>query len=99
MIKIANHLHQYVPLVEHTADVFIPSINDAISVVNTVCHPILFGGDQLTVPPTRGFQVAMSDAPSLSKRLEGLIPCSCRGLACKSSVGRSKFAISCITYV
>jgi len=74
MIKIVNHLHQYVPLVEHTADVFVPSISDAVSVVNTECHPILFGGDQLTVTRTRGSQAAMSDASSLSKRLEGLIP-------------------------
>jgi len=60
--------------VPHNVDVLVPSISDVFQVVQTECHPILFGGDQLTVARTHGSQVAMADSCSVSKRMEGLIP-------------------------
>ena len=73
MIKIVNHMHQYVPIVEPTEDVLVPSISDVFEVVKTECHPVLLGGDQLTVARARRPQLAMADGCSVSKRVEGLI--------------------------
>ena len=59
---------------EHTVDVLVPSISGVVPVVETKCHQILLGGDQLTVARARGSQLAMADGCSVSKRMEGLVP-------------------------
>ena len=74
MIQIVSHLHQYVPAVEHTVDVFIPSKTESIAQQHIQFHRILLGGDQLTVARTRGSQEAMANSSTAFKRLEGLIP-------------------------
>ena len=74
MIKILQHMHKYVPTVEQEDKIFIPSLEKDVLKSNTVQHPILFGGDQLTVARIRGAQIAMSNARDSVKRLQGLIP-------------------------
>ena len=74
MIQIVSHLHQYVPAVEHTVDVFIPSRTESVSQQLVRFHRVLLGGDQLTVARTRGSQDAMANSSTAIKRLEGVIP-------------------------
>lgn len=74
MIKILQHVHQYVPTVEQEEKIFIPSQEQYVLKSNTVQHQILFGGDQLTVARVRGAQIAMSNSNNSVKKLQGLIP-------------------------
>lgn len=74
MIQIISHLHQYVPAVEHTVDVFIPSMTESVNLQHVRFHKVLLGGDQLTAACTRGSQEAMANSSTAFKRLEGLIP-------------------------
>ena len=74
MILILQHMQKYVPTVEREEKISIPSLEKVVLKSNTVQHPILFGGDQLTVARTRGAQIAMSNSNDSVKRLQGLIP-------------------------
>lgn len=76
MVDILTHLHQYVPVREFTKEVFIPSMDEAVTKQETVLSKILFGGDQLTAARARGAIKAMSNATTAAKRLEGIIPVS-----------------------
>ena len=54
MVEIMTHLHKYVPFIEHSEDYHIPSIDKTVQVPKASLHPILVGGDQLTVARARG---------------------------------------------
>ena len=74
MIEILTHLHQYVPVKEHTKNVFIPSTSEVVTAQEAKVKQVLFGGDQLTAARARGAIKAMSNASTAAKRLQGLIP-------------------------
>ena len=48
MIQIVSHLYQYVPAVEHTVDVLIPSKTESVTQQHVQFHHILLGDDQLS---------------------------------------------------
>ena len=75
MVEIMSHLHQYVPAVEHTKTVFVPSTGEMVQIKHAVFNKIFLGGDQLTVVRARGSQNAMENSISPSTRMRGLIPC------------------------
>ncbi len=74
MIKILQHLQRYIPVKETEEDVYIPSEQKSIRRPVVLQHKILLGGDQLTVARTRGAQMAMCNAKTADKKLEGFIP-------------------------
>ena len=49
-------LHEYVPTHSTLSKEAIPRDNEEVDVMNDKFHPILFGGDQLTVARARGCQ-------------------------------------------
>ena len=73
MILILQHMQKYVPTVEREEKISIPSLEKVVLKSNTVQHPILFGGDQLTVARTRGAQIAMSNSNDSVKRFQGMV--------------------------
>lgn len=76
MVDIMSHLHQYVPAVEYTNKVFIPSTGEIVEVQHAAYHKVLFGGDQLTATRARGAQKTRVNSISPLARLDGLIPCA-----------------------
>ena len=48
MLNILQHLHQYVPMIEETGKVHIPSIDKFADVTLINFHKLFIGGDQLT---------------------------------------------------
>ena len=74
MVEIMAELQQYVPIVEVFKDVYVPSIDTTVQVVETLSHPIEFAGDQKTAARGRGAQRAKTHESSLSGRLVGLVP-------------------------
>lgn len=74
MIKILQHVQQYVPTVQREENIFIPSLDQYVLKSSTVQHQVLFGGDQLTVARVRGAQLAMCNSNDSVKRLQGLVP-------------------------
>lgn len=75
MVDIMSHLHQYVPAVEYTRQVFIPT-GETVETQEASLHTVLFGGDQLTVARSRGAKKARANSISHATRLDGLIPCA-----------------------
>lgn len=76
MVDIMSHLHQYVPAVEYTRKVFIPTTEETVEVPQARFYSILFGGDQLTVARARGAKKVRVNSVSQITRLDGLIPCA-----------------------
>ena len=74
MIKILQHLQRYIPMKEIEEDVYIHSEQTSVPRPVILQHKLLLGGDQLTVARTRGAQMAMSNAKTADKKLEGFIP-------------------------
>ena len=74
MIKILQHLQRYVPAKEIEEDFYIPSEQTSVKRPIVLQHKLLLGDDQLTVARTRGAQMAMCNAKTAEKRLEGFIP-------------------------
>ena len=74
MIQILSHLHQYVPVMEYDEDLFVPSINEEVTVPKALFSPVLLGGDQLTAARDRGAKKAKVSADIPLKRLEGIVP-------------------------
>ena len=74
MVDIMIKSQEYVPMVEKTKDVYIPSIDLSVKVVHAVGHPILFAGDQKTAARARGAQKAKVNAVSPTGRLVGFVP-------------------------
>lgn len=74
MVAIISTLHQYVPTVEFTEELSVPSLQQTVQVPRASFHPIIIGGDQLTAARGRAAQKAKLHADSPVKRLEGLVP-------------------------
>lgn len=76
MLDILKVVHSYVPLVQQTTHetVNIDDIEDEAIVIQQQVHPILFGGDQMTVERSRNIQNVLSTSDTASARLEGIVP-------------------------
>ena len=70
MIDIMSHFHQYVPLLQQQNT----DQEADISSNRETLHPLLFGGDQLTVARARGCQELRMNSDTTSGRLHGLVP-------------------------
>ena len=67
-------LHEYVPTHSTLSKEAISRDNEEVDVMNDKFHPILFGGDQLTVARARGCQKIRKNSERGKERLEGLTP-------------------------
>lgn len=76
MLDILKVVHSYVPLVQHTTHEIlnIDDTEDEAIVVQQQVHPVLFGGDQMTVERRRNIQNVLSTSDTASARLQGIIP-------------------------
>ncbi len=74
MIDIMSESQKYVPMVETSADVYVPSIDQTVQVASAIGHPIQFSGDQKTAARARGAQKAKANSVTPSGRLTGLVP-------------------------
>ena len=74
MVEILSHLHQYVPIKQHTNLVHIPSKDLVVSLESATVQQLLIGGDQLSAARARGAIKAMSNGTTPQKRLDGFIP-------------------------
>ena len=74
MIQILSHLHQYVPVMEYDEDLFVPSINEEVTIPKALFSPVLLGEDQLTAARARGAKKAKVSADIPLKGLEGIVP-------------------------
>ena len=72
MLKIMQHFHQYVPLVEETGKVIIDKFAD---VTFENFDKLLIGGDQLTAAQACNVKKHRLNSSSPSAHLDGLIPC------------------------
>lgn len=75
MVDIISHLHQYVPVVEYTQQVIVPT-GETAEVQQASFHTVLLGGDQLTAARTRGAKKSRANSVSPVTRLDGLISCA-----------------------
>lgn len=79
MIDILDHHHKYVPSkvakVPYCGDEQEELSEDAaVSIILTIFHKILFGGDQLTVARARGSQLDRVTSDTGANQLQGIIP-------------------------
>ena len=74
MIDIMDHLHKYVPSLRTTEDVTFQSTGEHAVANRVHFHPIIFGGDQLTVKRARGGQKIRSNSKTEDHKLGGLVP-------------------------
>ena len=73
MGKILEHYMSLVPTLESMQQILLPNGSE-IEIDNTQFHPILFGGDQLTVARIRGTKVLRDTHDTPSERFEGIVP-------------------------
>ena len=73
MVDIMEHLHQYVPTAKYSEEKFI-STGEKVLEEKAKFHPILVGGDQLTVARARSAIKVKVNSHTPSKRLSGIIP-------------------------
>ena len=76
MVDIMSHLHQYVPVMEYTQDMPVPSSQEEVPVPQAIFYPILFGGDHIMAARARGARRARVNSLTPVARLEGIIPCA-----------------------
>ena len=69
-----SSVQKYVPVVNFTKNVLVPSLGKTVPLLSALIHPILFSGDQKTVARARGAQKATCNATTPLRRLEGLTP-------------------------
>ena len=74
MIDIMDHLHKYVPSFHTTEDVTFQSTGENAVAHRVHFHPLIFGGDQLTVKRARGGQKIRSNSKTEDHKLGGLVP-------------------------
>lgn len=74
MVDIMARMHQYVPMVESTEEVFVTSLNEKVEVRKARSFPIIVAGDYLTAARARGAKKAKINSDSPSSRLDGLVP-------------------------
>ena len=73
MGKILEAYMSLVPTLESVQEIVLPNGSE-IEVDNTQFHPILFGGDQLTVSRMRGTQTLRDTQDKPVDRFEGILP-------------------------
>jgi len=73
MVDIMSHLHKYVPTLSSTHECTITT-GEKVQEERAVIHPILVGGDQLTVARARSAIKAKVNSQTASKRLAGIVP-------------------------
>ena len=66
-------IHPYVPMIETTEEVLVPSLNKTAEVKRVRSFPILLHGDYLTACRARSAQKVKINSKTPSKRLEGLV--------------------------
>ena len=74
MIEIMQKITKYVPSREKEVTVNIDSIKESVLLKVMETHPVLFGGDQLTMARARSAKRNVFNGDSGLFRLEGLIP-------------------------
>lgn len=74
MVEIMKLIHHYVPMVETSEDVLVPSLNIQEKIKKARSFPIILHGDYLTAARARGAQKSVVNSESPSGRLEGLVP-------------------------
>ena len=74
MVDIMDTIHPYVPMVETTDEILVPSRNETAEVKRARSFPILLHGDYLTACRARSAQKVKINSKTQSKRLEGLVP-------------------------
>ena len=74
MIDIMDHLHKYVPSLHTSEDVTFRSTGENAVAHRVDFHPLIFGGDQLTVKRARGGQKIRSNSKTEDHKLGGLVP-------------------------
>ena len=74
MVDIMAHIHQYVPIIESSEEVHVPSLDEKVEVHQARAFPIIIAGDQLTAARARGAKKAKCNSDSPTGRFEGLIP-------------------------
>ena len=70
------HLHEYVPPVQTTKQVFVPGIGEEVDVCQASVYPIFLGGDQLTAARARAAIKTRVNSLTCETRLDGLVPCA-----------------------
>lgn len=76
MVEIMADLHNYVPAVSFTEDVYVKERGITVAVSRAIMYPLLFGGDQLTAARGRDAKKVKYNSPSPTLRLDGLAPCA-----------------------
>ena len=78
MLSILDHVHTYVPVQSNSImnSFSNPVTGEPVFVNQQSVHPVLFGGDQLTVCRARGAQDIRRNGRDATQKLEGLIPVS-----------------------
>lgn len=74
MVDIMDTIHTYVPMIETSQQVVVPSLNESVEVHKARSFPIILHGDYLTACRGRGAKKVKINADSPSHRLEGLVP-------------------------
>lgn len=69
-----SHLHQYVLTLSSIHEHTVSSTGETVQKESATFHPILVGGDQLTVARSRGAIKAKVNIHTSSKRLSGMVP-------------------------
>ena len=72
MVDILAHLHQYVPALTLMQKTQVK--NDETPEEHTIFHPILVGGDQLTVARSRSAIKVKSNSETPLRKLSGIVP-------------------------
>ena len=74
MVDIMDTIHLYVPMIETSQEILVPSLNKSVEVQKARSFPVCLHGDYLTAARARGAQKAKINSESPSSRLEGLVP-------------------------
>lgn len=74
MVEIMTHIHNYVPKKIRSRQYTVEDTNEVVDIPNDNLHPILLGGDQLTVARARSAKKAKINSVDPSLRLDGLLP-------------------------
>lgn len=74
MVEIMTQIHDYVPKLADSEQYTDEDTSEIVNIPNDKLHPILLGGDQLTVARARGAKKAKINSVDPSLHLDGLIP-------------------------
>ena len=74
MVDIMAHMHQYVPIIESSEEVYVPCLDEKVKFYKARTFPIIVAGDQLTAARARGAKKVKFNSDSPTNRFEGLIP-------------------------